>query len=159
MVVMERMTSRHPDVYRAVHWWPAPGVGNLPATPADVSSAYEEGIRCLYVKAYRAAVVMFLAMLGQITEGTGSGKTKATSTLYAKLEQMGKDHALRPELVSWAQAIPQIGNGTAKGDPLGDVKEEDAVSLSQLCKIILEELYETPGRIIRSKPRLMPPGR
>jgi hypothetical protein len=156
IVVVERLLDAGgpgvPPTYEGLHWWPTPGTADLdPDIPAQVESAYEEGMRALSVKAPRAAAVMFRGMLAQVVLDKGTEAAKAKHTLYDRLNQMSQDGSLHPSLVEWASEIRLLGNAAAHPDSLEPVSEQEATDLSRLCRQLLNVIYEVPARISRSR--------
>ena len=127
-------------------------MGDLdPDIPAQVGSAYSEGMRALSVKAARAAVVMFRGMLAHVVVDKGSTAAQAKHSLYHKIEQMSQDGSLHPSLVEWASEIRLIGNAAAHPDALDPVSDEEAADLGRLCRQLLNVIYEVPARIARNR--------
>jgi Domain of unknown function (DUF4145) len=97
--------------WRGVHWWPTPG-----STPADpdvpqvVANTIAEGLRCLAVKAPRAAVVMFRGALAEIVSDKGSPDAHTKRNLAQQLEQMKADGDLDRTIAEWAAGVRIIGN-------------------------------------------------
>jgi Domain of unknown function (DUF4145) len=150
--VQEQGSQGQPAIFRGIHWWPMPGSADLdPDIPANVGSAYSEGMRALSVKAARAAVVMFRGMLAQVAADKGSAAAQAKHTLYEKLEQMSQDGSFHPSLVEWAKEIRLIGNAAAHPDALDPVSDEETADLARLCRQLLNVIYEVPARITRSR--------
>jgi len=152
VVVEHREDTSAQSLYEPIYWWPSPGAGDLdPAIPAEVASAYAEGIIVLSVKASRAAAIMFRGMLAQIVRDSGSESAKSKGTLYAQLAQMSTEGTLYPSLADWASEIRIVGNAAAHPDNLEPVSYEEASELARLCKQMLTVLYEVPARIARSR--------
>jgi hypothetical protein len=150
--VQEQGPQGQPAIFRGIHWWPMPGSADLdPDIPANVGSAYSEGMRALSVKAARAAVVMFRGMLAQVVVDKGGPAAQAKHSLYEKLEQMNQDGSLHPSLVEWAKEIRLIGNAAAHPDALDPVSDEEAADLARLCRQLLNVIYEVPARIARNR--------
>jgi hypothetical protein len=139
-------------IWAGLHWWPVPGAGILDSeVPEAVASAYDEGTRCLAVRADRASVVMFRAALAEIVTNKGSAAAKGSRGLTAQLRQMADDGDLYPSLVDWADEIRSLGDVGAHPNELGDVDHDDAVNLSHLTRRMIDVLYEVPARVNRSR--------
>lgn len=148
-IVIEK---RHGDnaqcIYEPAHWWPVPGAGHLdPAVNAKVADAYDEGARCLAVRAPRAAAVMFRAMLAFVVADKGSASARSKTGLAGKLKQMAADGDLHPSLASWAEAVRVLGNSGAHPDELPEPTQAEAEELERLCRRMIEFLYEIDARI------------
>jgi hypothetical protein len=140
--------------YRGVHWWPAPGAGDLDAAiPEAIREAYAEGIRTLGVRSPRAAAVMFRRTLEAVVDDKGGPAAKAAAgkNLASALSEMVKEGTLDPNLADWAKEIRIVGNVGAHFDPLGDVQQAEAESLAKLLRSMLEYLYEMPARVQRTR--------
>lgn len=151
--VIEKFRSGPQGVqFEPVHWWPVPGAGQLDqAVPARVAEAYDEGMRCLAVRAPRAAVVMFRSLLSFLVEDKGSDEAKAQRGLKGKLRQMSTDGTLHPSLAQWAETVRDIGNGGAHPDELPEPDLDQANELARLCRSMIEVVYEIDARILRAR--------
>lgn len=155
-VVVEGTSGKSgPISWTGRHWWPPSSAASFTtATPAAIGSAFGEGLRALSANAPRAAAVMFRGTLEAVVRDRGSEvarKTLKDRNLNAALQTMAGEHALTRELGCWAAEIRDAGNAAAHVDPLDEVTQEEATSLSKLTTAILEYLYELPARVARSR--------
>lgn len=161
VVVEARASGAGPLLWRGRHWWPpSSSAGSNAATPAPITGAFAEGLRALSASAPRAAAVMFRGTLEAVVRDRGSleaRKALEDRRLASALRVMADEHALTPELGSWAGEIRDAGNAAAHVDPLDEVTREEATSLSRLTAAILEYLYELPARLTRSRGAPPPP--
>ena len=160
-VVIEEQVPLSDDAHvrRPIHWWPVPGIGRMdPAVPQRIAAAYDEGMRCLAVRAPRAAAVMFRAMLALVVADKGSDKAKANPGLKGRLRQMAADGTLHPSLAAWASAIREHGDGGAHPDELPAPDHVDAENLALLCRRMIEFMYEIDARIDRDRRSAAPAG-
>lgn len=140
--------------WRGIHWWPAPGMRpGDPAVPVGVAEAVSEGVRCLAVRAPRAAAVMFRAALGQIVADRGSVAAKKQRTLFQQLKQMADEGTLVRDLSEWADHIRTLGNAGAHPNELDAVSMEEAEELSRLIVALIEYLYVMPARVVAARRR------
>jgi Domain of unknown function (DUF4145) len=148
-VVIERARDHPNDTWDGVYWWPTPGAGHLdPAVPEGIAEPYDEGMRCLAVKANHAAVVMFRSALYGIVDDQGSEAAKQKRRLGAQLKQMAADHTLHPSLVPWAERIKDLGDIGAHALERGVVvAPKQAADLGRLTRQMIRILYEVPASI------------
>lgn len=142
--------------YRGIHWWPPPGAADLDeAIPAPIRDAYSEGMRCLSVRAPRAAVVMLRRTLEGVVHDKGSENARKAleKNLAAALGVMAEEGTLDKSLSEWAAEIRVVGNVGAHVDPIDDVSEQEAKGTSRLARQVLHYLYELPASITRTRQR------
>jgi hypothetical protein len=159
--ISPRLSSRLSGsiTWRGIHWWPSPGAGTLdPDVSGNVASAFDEGMRALSASCPRAAVVMFRGMLAEVVADKGSSAAQQAKTLYDQLKAMEREGTLHPSLVQWAAEIRVVGNAGAHPSTLDSVDPAEAQDLSQLCRRLLDVVYETPARIRRARTARRPPG-
>jgi len=141
--------------YRGIHWWPPPSAANLdPAIPAQVVDVFGEGLRCLSVRAPRAAAVMFRRSLEAVVRASGSAaavKTLDDKNLASALAVMAKEHALDPTLAQWAKELRLVGNVAGHVDPADNVDMSEAEEMSRLARGLFTYLYEMPARLARGR--------
>ena len=132
VVVEEEWVGGHPArqrggsggavTFRGIHWWPAPGAGNLDRSiPEVVAECFSEGVRCLSAHAPRAAAVMFRRTLEAVVRTSGSAAAVTTlddRNLAAALGVMAAEHTLDPSLAQWAKELRLVGNAGGHLDPL-----------------------------------------
>jgi hypothetical protein len=155
VIVGERIidaTDASEHGHQPFYWWPTPGAGLLdPAVPEEVAQTYDEAMRCVAVQAYRAAAVMFRALLAIVVENKGSANAKAKSGLIDKLKQMSEDGNLHPSLASWAETIRLIGDGGFYPDELPESGQGEAEELGRFCRQVISVVYEVEARIARAR--------
>ncbi len=140
--------------WRGVHWWPAAGMRPTdPAVAEGVAEAIGEGMRCLAVRAPRAAAVMFRGALGQIVSDRGSAAAQAKKTLFDQLKQMATDGDLDRTLADWADQVRLLGNAGAHPNEMEPVTVEEAEDLSRLILALVDYLYVMPARVQRARGR------
>jgi len=150
LAIERREPNSNPVEYKGIHWWPPPGAAKLDASiPADLSSAFREGMRCLGAAAPHAAAVMYRRTIEGIVRSKGSAKAIAqleNSDLPGALKIMAKEHDLDPTLAEWADEVRGLGNVGGHFDPLEEVNMEQAADLSHLVRQILRYKFEEPAR-------------
>lgn len=150
MAIERREPNTNPVEYTGIHWWPPPGSAKLDASiPADLASAFREGMRCLGAAAPHAAAVMYRRTIEGIVRDKGSEKAikqLENSDLPGALKIMAKEHDLDPTLADWADEVRGLGNVGGHFDPLEEVNMEQGADLSHLVRQILRYKYEEPAR-------------
>jgi hypothetical protein len=137
---------------QGVMWWPVPGAGVLdPAVDAGVASAYDEGMRCLSMKANRAASVMFRSALHLFVKDKGSEKARSERHLKTALKSMKNDGDLHRSLWDWADHLNQLGNEGAHPEDYDDVTEEEATGLGKFVRHLIRHEYEMPAQLLRDQ--------
>lgn len=140
--------------WRGIHWWPPPAAATLnAAVPPELREAYAEGLRCLGVRAYHGAVVMFRRTLEAIIDARGSTQAKAILASHGPgkiakaIKQMSTDGDLTKDLGEWADEVRNLGNDGGHWDPISPVTEEDAIALSELIGGLFEYLFVLPAKL------------
>jgi uncharacterized protein DUF4145 len=143
--------------WKGIHWWPPPGALDLdPAIPKPLREAYAEGLRCVSVRAPRAAAVMFRRTIEGVVHDRGSQDAQAARNLAAGLRVMANEHALDPTLADWAEEVRLGGNAGAHFDPMDDMTMEEAESLARLVAELFNYLYTLPATIQRRRAKQTP---
>jgi hypothetical protein len=101
---------------------------------------------------------MFRGMLAEVVADKGGPAAQQAKTLYEQLKAMEQEGTLHPSLVEWAAEIRVVGNAGAHPSTLDAVDLAEAQDLSQLCRRLLDVVYETPARISRGRTAQQPPG-
>jgi hypothetical protein len=96
---------------------------------------------------------MFRGMLAEVVKDKGSDAAKKQPTLQKQLDALANEGMLHPSLVEWAAEIRLVGNAGAHPDPLDEVDLDEASHLAQLCRRLIDVVYETPARIRRARAR------
>lgn len=135
--------------WSGIHWWPTPGSGSSFGTevPDSVTKAYNEGVRCLGVKAPNGAVTMFRNALALIVEVSGSNEAKSKKVLAKKITQMVEDGGLPRSLADWTNHVRNFGNAGAHLEDFESVTLEEAEDISRLTSSLIENLYIIPAQI------------
>lgn len=155
VVIEERLTGGRRDgragaiTWKGIHWWPTPGSGTSfgPEVPTSVTDAYDEGVRCLAVRAPNGAVGMFRNALALIVEDSGSTDAKQQPDLAKKVARMVQDGGLPSSLGEWATHVRTFGNAGMHLDSFEPVTIEDAEDISKLTWTLIENIYILPAQI------------
>lgn len=146
-------TSGH-ITWRGIHWWPPPAAALLNSSvPSELREAYAEGLRCLGVHSYHAAVVMFRRTMEAIIDVRGSSQAKTILASHGPgkiakaIKQMSTDGDLTKELGEWAHEVRNLGNDGGHWDPMSPVTAEDATALSELVSGLFEYLFVLPAKL------------
>ena len=137
---------------KGIHWYPAPGAVAIDeAVNERVSSAYEEGMRCLGAGANRAAAVMFRSTLSLFIRDKGTEKSKRERNLNRALSFMKSDGDLHKSLWGWADHLRQLGNEGAHPEDYDDVTAAEAEDLGDFVRHLICLEYELPARLVRAR--------
>ena len=135
-----------------VMWWPAPGSGTLDKEVNDgVASAYNEGMKCLSVGAFRASAVMFRSALHLFVKDKGGDRAIEERHLKTALKHMRQDGTLHPSLWEWAEHLNQLGNEGAHPEDYEDVKQAEAEGLGKFIRHLIRHEYEMPAQLRRDR--------
>jgi hypothetical protein len=135
-----------------VHWYPPPGSGVLDRqVNAGVASAYDEGMRCLSIRANRAAAVMFRSSLSLFVKDKGGETARAERHLKTALKHMKNDGDLHKSLWEWADHLNQLGNEGAHPEDYDDVTAEEADGLGKFVRHLIRHEYEMPAQLLRDQ--------
>lgn len=142
--------------FEGVSWYPMPEelVDSVSGLPEEVRGAYQEGVRCIGVRAPHAAVAMFRTALAQIVEDKGSETAKKKNSLYDRIDQMVAEKTLWESFGLWATHIRTTGNAGAHPEKFEPVTQEQAEDLSAFVRQVIEFLYVQPARIAKAMPVL-----
>lgn len=135
-----------------VMWWPVPGSGTLDSqVNAGVASAYDEGMKCLSMGAYRAAAVMFRSALHLFVKDKGSEAAQGERHLKTALKHMKNDGDLHGSLWAWAEHLNQLGNEGAHPEDYDDITQPEAEGLSKFVRHLIRHEYEMPAQLLRDQ--------
>lgn len=135
-----------------LHVYPAPGAGVLDSEVDErVASAYDEGMRCLGIGAYRAAAVMFRSALSLYVKDRGSKEAASERHLKSALKLMKADGTLHPSLWDWADHLTQLGNEGAHPEDYEDVTRDGAEGLAMFVRHLIKHEYEMPAELNRAR--------
>ncbi|MQP33382.1 DUF4145 domain-containing protein [Rhodococcus erythropolis] len=136
---------------QGVHWWPITGaVIDISDVPLNLSSAFQEGVRCVSVEAPHAAVAMFRNALAQIVQDKGSEAAKKKSTLNDAVKQMVDDRTLHDGFKDWAEHVRKVGNAGAHQETWEAIPLVQAQELQELVSHLIESLYVQPAKLSRA---------
>jgi hypothetical protein len=137
---------------RILSIYPTPGSGSLDNSVNEaVASAYDEGMRCIGIGAYRSAAVMFRSALFLFVKDKGSEKAKSERHLKVALEQMKNDNILHPSLWDWADHLTQLGNEGAHPEDYDEITEKEAQGLAKFLQNLIRIEYEMPAQLLRDR--------
>jgi hypothetical protein len=135
-----------------VHWFPPPGSGTLDKqVNAQVASAYDEGMRCLSIRANRAAAVMFRSALSLFVKDKGGENAKGERHLKSALKHMKNEGDLHKSLWEWADHLNQLGNEGAHPEDYDNVTAEEADGLGRFVRHLIRHEYEMPAQLLRAQ--------
>ncbi|WP_129966937.1 DUF4145 domain-containing protein [Bifidobacterium pseudolongum] len=138
MAVMMDMDGEH------LTWHPPVGHGKeYDNVNAHIASAASEAYSCYFINSYRAAVLMARTTVEAIAKDKGI----TDGTLQHKIEQMGEQNIIGPQLKDEAHEIRYLGNEMAHGDLDVTVSEQDAADILGFMDTMIDYVYQQPALI------------
>ena len=135
-----------------IMWWPVPGSGTLDSQVNEgVASAYDEGMKCLSMGAFRASAVMFRSALHLFVKDKGSAKAQGERHLKTALKHMKNEGDLHGSLWAWAEHLNQLGNEGAHPEDYDDITQAEAEGLSKFVRHLIRHEYEMPAQLLRDQ--------
>lgn len=129
-------------------WLPQHADGkDFPDVPEQVALAADEAHRCLSINAFRAAVLMARS----VVEATCKDKGITQGKLDQKINALRDQQDIRPGTADMAHEIRYFGNEMAHGDFVVEVDREEAEDTLELMGQILNEVYQGPALVARTK--------
>ena len=117
-----------------------------PHTPDNVARYFVQGMDNIQSENWDAAGAMFRETL----ESAIKNKFPSLSgTLFSRIDEAAKQHALTPDLAKWAHHIRLEGNKAVHDT--GPYEEEDAKSLAAFTEMVLRYLFTLPGMVQEKK--------
>jgi hypothetical protein len=112
-------------------------------TPPSVKTRFEEGEDAFTRKKWNSAVAMYRSALDIATKAM-DGPPKDV-TFFKRLEWLHDNHAITPDIRSWADHVRVEGNA-ALHDP-EQFNEQDAKALRFFTEMFLRYVFELPGAV------------
>jgi hypothetical protein len=137
--------------------WPTRVAASAPPhTPAPVKARYLEGEDAYSRKRWNSAVAMYRSALDIATKGMEG--VPANATFFQRLVWLHDNHAITPDIRSWADHVRVEGNA-ALHDP-EEFAEGDAKALRFFTEMFLRYVFELPGSVREFRgesPQMTPP--
>ncbi len=115
--------------------------------PEHIGSAATEATLCLSVGAYRAVGSLARAVI----EATAKDKGALGKNLEARIDALHAADRIRTHTKEQAHEIRHFGNDMAHGDFTDPVTKEEAQEIIALMAEVLDEVYQSPARLLRRK--------
>lgn len=133
---------------REIHWTPSVlGGREFPDVPVHIASAADEAFRCRSADNLRSAILLARSVL----EAACKDQKFTEGTLASKIDSMTAAGLIREFTRDAAHELRFVGNEMAHGDFIEDVDAETADEVLEVMAEILNEVYQSPARIIRMK--------
>lgn len=118
--------------------------------PNSVAENANETALCMRIGTWTAAVIMCRRTVQTSVYDLGApGKN-----LFEQIDWLASNGKISPNLKDWAHEIRHFGNFGAHPDELfGDVTQQDAETTFEFLKVFLQNVYEMPARVNRSRER------
>ncbi len=116
-----------------------------PAVPSEIAKDFAEGLRCRWVQAHKATVVMCRrAIQASCLEKGAIGKR-----LVEQIDDLGAKGLVTNNLKEFAHEIRLIGNAGAhpEEDNLTGVTEKDSDDMIEFTRHYFEHVYVMPARL------------
>jgi hypothetical protein len=147
LVVGRRMSTSGDHNYGLVDFYPAgsPNDAVDSNVPSGIAEDLREALRCRWVKAYRAAVVMCRRAI----QSACVDKEMADAKLQNQIDEMATKGLITEPLKQWAHEVRLGGNDGAHPykDGLKDVIEQDADEIIQFTGEFLHHIYVMPAAL------------
>jgi hypothetical protein len=115
--------------------------------PPHIASTASEAYQCLDIYARRAAVQLARSVI----EAAAKDKGITQGTLASKIDRMFEQGLIRQYIQEGAHEVRHLGNEMAHGDFVEPVSVEDADLVLTLMSEVLEEVYQSPARVVRAR--------
>jgi len=133
--------------YRLVDFYPAgsPNDAVDPNVPSVTAEDLREALRCRWVSAYKATVVMCRRAI----QTSCVDKKMADVKLQLQIDEMASKGLITEPLKHWAHEVRLGGNEGAHPDKDGlkDVTEQDADEIIQFTREFLHHIYVMPAAL------------
>lgn len=143
-------------VAESVLWWPTPGasveIDPDAALPEKALEAYDEGLRCLAVRAPNAGAGRFRTALAVIANHKGGEPVQKERQLSKKLAALYAAQPFLTGIEEHAETIKLIGDAGTHQEDWPSISMEQADFARQLTRHLIQVLYEFPAQMKRSKP-------
>jgi len=134
--------------------WPNRTNPAAPAhTPPHVQKRFLEGEDAFKRGNWNSAVAMYRSALDIATKGMQG--VPQGQTFFQRLEWLHNNHAITPDIRSWADHVRVEGNA-ALHEP-EEFEEDDAKALRFFTEMFLRYVYELPGAVKEFRAKIEPP--
>lgn len=129
-------------------WLPVSAVGkNFPDVPEHIASTASEAHSCHSIGAHRGA----LALARTVVEAIAKDHGHTRGGLESKINALADGDIIRPRTADLAHQIRFFGNSIAHGDFAEPVEKDEAAEVLALMDIVLDEVYQIPARLARTR--------
>ncbi len=125
-------------------WLPQTALGKeYQYVPQEIAAAASEAHQCHSIGAYRGSQAVARA----VVEATAKDKGIMTGSLSEKIQKLEQKGFVREGVRKMADQIRLFGNSVAHGDFADPTSIEESQLVLSLMDEVLEEVYESPGRL------------
>jgi hypothetical protein len=136
------------ETWYSAEWLPRPGeFRQFPDVPEHIAGAASEATLCLSVGAYRAVGALARAVI----EATAKEKGAEGKNLDARIDALHAANHVRKHTQEQAHEVRHFGNDMAHGDFADAVAREEAEEVLELMAEVLDEVYQSPARLLKRK--------
>lgn len=150
LIVGARVGNNQPAALQHVFPLGKPNENVDPEVPAAVAEDFKEALRCEWIKAYKASVVMCgRAVQGSVTELGAKG-----DRLIDQIDDLFKNGKITEALKDFAHEVRLTRNdGAHPGkDGLADVSPKDASDIIEFTREYLRHVYVMPAKLRARRP-------
>ncbi len=156
LIIGKRVYVPHwePNPYDFVCVYPAgrPDERLHESVPKEVAEDFKEAIRCHWIKAYRACVVM----CGRALETSVKALNAQGRDLRDKIDNLATRGVITAPLKDFAHAIRATRNTGAHSDDLHDIVEKDSSDMMEFMREYLQHVYIMPAKLKARAPATKP---
>jgi hypothetical protein len=129
-------------------WLPRYGeVREFQDVPEHIAQAATEATLCLSVGAYRAVGSLARAVI----EATAKDRGAEGRNLEKRIDALRDGDHIRKHTQEQAHEVRHFGNEMAHGSFVDPVTKEEAEEVVELMAEVLDEVYQSPARLLRLK--------
>jgi hypothetical protein len=147
--------SGEPESYDRVTWAPLAGQNRqFPDVPEHIASAASEAFVCHTVGAYRGAGALARA----VVEASAKELGVRSGNLNSKIDELHRRGLVRENIKDAAHEVRHLGNDVAHGDFADPTTAEESEEVLGLMEELLDELFQSPARVLRRRTKRLDPG-
>lgn len=142
-LIQQEYPSRKNDLglSEPVRLWPEARAPLSEAVPQGIRLDYQEAVRCIDNRAFKAAAVM----VGRTLESVCADHEKLKSNLMSSLEAMRSANVIDDRLYQWADELRLLRNLGAHHSAVA-ITRQDAYDALALCEALLDYVYVLGAR-------------
>ena len=150
LVIGKQPSAKRPSLLVSVYPLGRPRDAVDLSVPKVIAEDFAEALRCEWIKAYKACVVMCRRAIQSSAIALGAAGDK----LINQIDSLFSQGTITKSLKDFAHEIRLTGNDGAHPDKdgLGDVTEGDASAIIEFTREYLHHVYVMPAKLAARKP-------